>query len=267
VMLKFFSRAPGELRRLSYPKYTRRPMLEVLEDRQLLSGWLSYAMNAQHTAESTVAAQALEAIRWQTPVDLSPQYSGNDLLIHYGSPVITPSNTVIIPVKTGATGGFEVEALNGTTGSVLWAQTTDYILPPHNWTPSYSPVLTSQNRLYFAGAGGTLYYLDNPDNPGTPTVTHVAFYGISNYNAGNNSLGYNSSVYIDTPLTADSQGNILFGFRVTGANPSNLSSGIARIDANGNGIWVSATAISGDANIILVPHQAAPALSNDGNNL
>ncbi len=35
-------------------------MLEVLEDRQLLSSWLSYAMNAQHTAESTVGAQALD---------------------------------------------------------------------------------------------------------------------------------------------------------------------------------------------------------------
>src|SRR6266851_4362690 len=201
-------------------------------------------MNAQHTADSTVGAQALQAIRWETPVDLNPQYSGNDLLIHYGSAVITNANTVIIPVKTGASGGFEVEGVNGATGAEMWTQTTDYILPPHDWTPSYSPVLTPQNRLYFAGAGGTLYYLDNPDGPGTPTVTHIAFYDIANYNA--NPAGYNSTVFIDTPLTADSQGNIFFGFRVTGTNPSNLSSGIARIAADGTGTWVGAAAAVGD---------------------
>ena len=43
-----------------------------------------------------------------------------------------------------------------------------------------------------------------------------------------------------------------------------MQSGIARIDAIGNGTWVSASnASGGDANITRVPHQAAPALSND----
>jgi Ca2+-binding RTX toxin-like protein len=238
-----------------------KPTLEILEDRRLLSAsWSGYALNAQHTAESPAASQALQAIRWQTPVDLNPQYSGNDLLIHYGSPLVTPANTVIVPVKTGATNGFEIEGLNAVNGSVLWTQTTDYILPPHDWTPSYSPVLTAQNRLYFAGAGGTVYYLDNPDSPGPHTVTHLAFYGINNYTHA----GFDSSVYIDTPITADSQGDIFFGFRVTGSNPSSLTSGIAQIDANGAGIWMPAQVIAGgDTNITVVPHQAAPALSND----
>jgi hypothetical protein len=170
---------------------------------------------------------------------------------------------VIVPVKTGANGGFEVEALNGATGSVLWTQTTDYVLPPHNWTPSYSPVLTAQNRLYFAGAGGTLYYLDNPDTPGPHAVGHLAFYGISNYlmNAG----AYNSTVFIDTPLTADSQGNIFFGFRVVGSAPGGLVNGIARIGANGSGTSVSASSAVADPSIGMaeVPHNMAPALSND----
>src|SRR5205085_10680740 len=103
--------------------------------------WSGYAGNGQHSGISTVAAQPLEAIRWQTPLDLAPQYSGNDLLIHYGSPLITAANTVVLPVKTGATDGFRIEARGGATGTLLWSATTDYILPSHNWTPSFGPAL------------------------------------------------------------------------------------------------------------------------------
>src|SRR5262245_52726000 len=118
-MSKFFARRKGYSR-------TYKPTLELLEDRRLLSAtWSSFALNAQHTAESPTASQDLQAIRWHTPVDLNPQYSGNVLYIHYGSPLFTPANTVIVPVKTGATDGFEVEGLNALDGSVLWSETTD----------------------------------------------------------------------------------------------------------------------------------------------
>jgi hypothetical protein len=93
--------------------------------------WSSYAGNAQHTALSQVASQPLQSIHWKTSVDLDPQYSGNgDLYTHYGSPVITSDNTVIVPVKTGASGGFELNAYNGATGSFMWTQSSDYALPP-----------------------------------------------------------------------------------------------------------------------------------------
>ena len=98
----------------------RRVRLRVqsLEDRRTPTGavWQGYAMNAQHTATSAVASQPLSAIRWQASVDLQPQYSGTALLIHYGSPAVTAANTVIVPVKTGATGGFRVNAFDGSTG-------------------------------------------------------------------------------------------------------------------------------------------------------
>src|SRR3954469_1123642 len=73
------------------------------------AAWLGYGHDAQHTAISPVASQNLENIRWSTPVDLNPQYSGGTLLAHYGSTLFTPANTAIVPVKTGATGGFQVE--------------------------------------------------------------------------------------------------------------------------------------------------------------
>src|SRR6185369_10389622 len=110
--------------------------------------WPGFAGNPQHTAISPVRAQDLARIRWQTPVDLAPQYSGDELLIHYGSPLVIAHNTVIIPVKTGALEGFRVEARNGEDGTLVWTAPTDYLLPPHGWVPVFGPVLSGA-RVYF----------------------------------------------------------------------------------------------------------------------
>jgi len=59
--------------------------------------WRGYGGDAQHTALSSVGAQSLDTILWQTPVDLQPQYNGNDLFIHYGEPMATAANTIILP--------------------------------------------------------------------------------------------------------------------------------------------------------------------------
>jgi hypothetical protein len=226
--------------------------------------WNDFAYNAQHVAQSPTASQPSDQIRWQTPVDLDPQFSSNELLIHYGSPLVTAANTVIVPVKTGATGGFEVEAVNGTNGNVIWSQTTDYILPPHDWVPEFGPALTSVPQLYFPGAGGTVYMRGSPDSA-TGTTTQLAFYSLSNYQA--NPSAYQQTVMINTPITSDSAGNIYFGFLVTGANPLNLVSGIARIGANGQGTWVSASAAASDSFITEVVYNCAPAISADGSTL
>lgn len=227
--------------------------------------WSSYAGGPQHAAVSLAPSQRLSTIRWQTPMDLNPQYSGELLLAHYGSPLISAANTVVIPVKTGATNGFKVEARDGADGTLKWTQTTDYILPPHGWVPSYAPTLTPRGRLYYAGAGGTVFFTDNIDSnsPGAPV--RLAFYGLANYNS--NAATYDSTVFINTPITSDAAGNIYFGFHVTGANPSGLTSGIARIAPNGTATYVSTTVASGDAGLIKVAMNAAPALSNDGSTL
>ena len=208
----------------------------VFSQRADAQSWNDHARDSQHTALSSVASQPLTAVRWQMPVDLNPQYSSGELLIHYGSPLATLANTIIVPVKTGAASGFRVEGRNGSNGSQIWTQTTDYLLPPHNWIPSYSPTLTLSGRLYFAGAGGTVYYRDNLDaNSGA--TGQLAFYGMANYNL--NPGAFNGAVFINTPITSDSSGNIYFGFQVTGPNPLNLQSGIARLASNGVGSWVS----------------------------
>src|SRR5690349_13829631 len=112
-----------------------------------LLGWPNYGHDSQHGAVSPTSMQNLNQIHWQTPVDLNPQYSGNLLLIHYGSPLVTVRNNVLIPVKTGATGSFRVESRKGSNGTLNWQATTDYVLPSSSWTPSFGPTLTPNNTL------------------------------------------------------------------------------------------------------------------------
>ena len=150
--------------------------------------WTTFAKNAHHNAASTTASQSLNGIHWQTPVDLHPQYPGRrpgvvpdgegELLIHYGTPLITAANTVIVPVKTGTSGGFNVVAHTASNGSLVCSEQTDYLLPPsHGWTPVFGPALAPK-RLYLPAAGGTILYRDNPDSA-TGTEGRAAFYGLA----------------------------------------------------------------------------------------
>ncbi len=222
------------------------------------TAWSSFGRDQHHTALSLSPSQPLNGLHWSTPVDLNPQLSGGELLIHYGSPLVTAQNTVIVPVKTGATSGFRVEAHSAVNGTLQWSLPSDYVLPPHNWVPEFAPALTPASRLYFPGAGGTVYYRDSPDSA-TGLQGQLAFYGQANYQA--NQQSYASSVMISTPITSDSAGNIYFGFQVTGSTPAQLKSGIARISATGEGVWISAATASGDPDITEVAQNCAPAIN------
>src|SRR5579862_5747140 len=220
--------------------------------------------NAQHTGNYSTMAQNLNAVHWSTSVDLN----NTGGYAHYGAPVITPSNTIFVPVKTGATSGFEINALNAGNGKSMYSLSTDYIAPSSEWVVPYQPVLatnSTETRLYYPGAGGTVYYINNVDSAshGAP-VQQVFYTTLANYQA--NASGFNSTVFIDTPITADSSGNVFFGFRVQGTAPAPLStteSGYARIDPNGNATYVLAGTAAGDGNIAFDTHNAAPAVSND----
>src|SRR5262245_26346540 len=144
--------------------------------------WFGYGRDAQHSALGEVASQTFNQVRWLTPVDLAPQYSGSALLIHYGSPVISAHNTVVVPVKTGTAGGFRVEARLGSNGILLWSANSDYVLPPHSWVPSFGPCITANNRMYAPRSGGRLMFRDDVDNT-TGTIETAVFYGASAYAA------------------------------------------------------------------------------------
>jgi len=222
--------------------------------------WWSFARDPQHTAVSAIATQDLNRIAWLAPLDLAPQQTGGELLLHYGSPVVTSFNTVILPVKTAAAGGFRIEARSGVNGGLIWAADSDYVPPPHDWLPSYNMALTRANSLYAPGSGGKLLVRDAADSP-AGTVRSLVFYGAATYAA--NPAAYDGTVFIDTPITIDSAGNAFFGFLVTGTNPASLVGGIARIDASGAGSWVAAAAAANDPAVVKVAMNSAPALSND----
>jgi hypothetical protein len=227
--------------------------------------WPMFSRDAQHTAVSAVSTPPLNRILWQTPVDAAPQYSGGKyLLTHYGSPVISSANTVMVPLKTAAQGTFRIEARSGSNGNLLWSAASDYVVPPHNWFPSFNLTLTASNRVYAPGAGGKLYFRDNVDSA-SGTLQTAVFYGASVYAGA--SATFDAAVMVSTPVTVDAAGNAWFGFYVGAANPAGLASGVARLSAAGVGTWAAANLLAADNGIDRVAMNSAPALSTDGTTL
>ena len=219
--------------------------------------WLTHSHDQQHTALSTVGSQSLSSIHWHIPVDLHPP--SGEILIHYGSPLVTAANTVIIPVKTG-TDSFRVEAHNGATGARLWVLATGYQVPSADFTPGMGPTIFG-SQLFIPDIAGRVLVRQNPDQT-TGATSHLYFYGQKNFTQ--DPTAYKENVKIDTPLTTDASGNLFFGFLALGSTPLNLQSGLARIAADGTGSWVSAATLSGDSSITEVSISCAPALSPDG---
>jgi hypothetical protein len=221
------------------------------------AAWLMPSHDEQHSALSAVQSQPLDAIHWHVPVDLHPPKK--EILIHYGSPLVTAANTVIVPVKTGSN-SFRVEAHSGATGDLLWIQDTGWQAPQATFVPGLGPSLAN-NSLFVPDVAGGVLVRSTPDQA-MGTVTRPYFYGVNNFQK--NPSVYSQNVQINTPLSIDVNGNIYFGFLVLGPTPINLQSGLARIAPDGTGTWVSAAAASGDPQITQVAISCAPALSPDG---
>lgn len=235
-------------------------------------GWPVYAHDAQHSCLSDVASQMPQFIRWFAPVDLNPQYVDNELFIHYGSPVITRHNTVIIPVKTGATDGFRIEGHRGSDGMLLWSLHTDFSLPPHElvWTPICGIALMPHDEAAaIPAAGGTVLLRAFPDGVADTPTARLAFYGVDNYNK--DPAAFDRAIQICTPITRDADGTLYFGYVSTGQTlpgyPKGIPSGLARIEKDGHGKFASAADISGDRFMQKVVYNCTPAFSADGKTL
>jgi hypothetical protein len=135
---------------------------------------------------------------------------------------VTARNTVVIPVKTTAGGAYRLEGRNGATGAIVWSAATDYVTPPHNWLPPYNVLLTPQGRLYPPPPAAGCWCATMPTQPPARWWRRRSF-GAAAYNA--NPAAFDGSVFVNTPLTADAQGNVFFGFQVTGRTPRGCSAG------------------------------------------
>src|SRR5580765_6730650 len=80
-----------------------------------------FAGDAQHTAVYDTPAQPLNTIRWTTSINLN----NTGAYGHYGAPLVTASNTVVVPVKTAT--GFQVSAFEAATGRAKYTLATDYV--------------------------------------------------------------------------------------------------------------------------------------------
>ena len=232
------------------------------QGRALAQGWPGYGGGPDHQALSSIGSRLPQTIVWSTTVDFYSTADFGYLNVHYGSPVITSQNTVIVPVKTGNPNAFRMEGHNGANGNLIWLLDSDYSLPPnYDWVLPFQIVMANANSVAMAGAGGTVIVRTTP-NSASGTVTRYAFFGIDNYN--NNTDAYNSSVQIITPITSDGNGVLYFGFLANSA-PGGLTSGLARLDLKSpnSGSWTSAAALSRDQSMQKVAYNCGPALSLD----
>ena len=143
---------------------------------------------------------------------------------------------------------------------------TDYVLPPHNWTPPMGVTLTpGDEAIVVPGAGGTVWVRNSPNAAQAGKATRIAFYGLKNYNQ--NPGAFNNAIQICTPITVDSSGNLYFGYLSSGqalpGYPHGIPSGLARVSSSSgsSGTFVAASALAGDNGIQKVVYNCAPAVS------
>lgn len=224
--------------------------------------WSGFAGDAQHTGRAPVAPQPLTSIHWHVKVDHKPACCDDGPIAHYASPMITSSNTVVVPVRLGPSKGFVVKAFNGADGTKLWEFPTDYTPPleaEFEWPPPIPAALVG-NDVAVAGAGGTVLMKDVADPTAAPH--RVAFYGLDRYRAHRGA--FRKKVQITTPITASVDGTIYFGFSAAAGTPGHLRNGLARIPASGPASWIPARRLGGVDAVTRIALNGAPALSNDG---
>ena len=241
--------------------------------------WQGYGRDAQHSCLATTGSQMPNRVRWSASVDLNNPTG--TITTHYGTPVITRSNNVIFPTARVTTQAnpnqYLIQARHATNGALLWSLETDYAVPPHNWVPVCGITLTPLDRgLAIPAGGGTVLFRQFPDVVNKPAPARLAFYGLGNYQA--NPAAFNAAIQICTPITCDRLGTLYFGYVSSagaGSNlpgyPDGIPSGLARIDANGAGSFISAANLAGaqsgnppNQSVTKVVMNCAPALSTDG---
>jgi hypothetical protein len=227
--------------------------------------WTGFAANAQHTGVAPASPQPLTSVHWQAPVDRHPvRLPPFGPFAHYASPMITSTNTVVVPTRISRRKGFELDAYAGADGTRKWRVATDYTLPRNvslDFPPPLPATLLDDRHVAVAAAGGTLLVRSRVDDA-TGRLRRVAFYGLHPWRT--HRAAYRNAVQITTPLTTGPDGSVYFGFSATENAPGHLLSGVARISPSGHGSWVPAQALAQTGRATRVALSCAPAFSPDG---
>ena len=207
----------------------------------------TFAGDSQHTAQFSVGALHLNHVRWSAALGSS--------FVHYGAPLVTASNTVLFATISNTNTIYTLQAYEGTTGRLKYSLTNDFRSSGESsWGITYGPVLAAGpngTRLYYPGIAGTVFYIDNPDSDVPDAPTRLCFYEPLSVFATNAS-DFTNRIYINTPITADTNGTIFFGFRTSSNAPapfSTTSSGFARIAQDGAGSYVLTTNAAGSITV------------------
>src|SRR5258708_1633075 len=87
----------------------------------------TFGGNAQPSAQFTVPAQHLVSTRWSATVALGVTISSS----HFGAPLITVSNSVVLPVAFTPGPRFRLDVHDGATGRLKYTLTDNYLSPAH----------------------------------------------------------------------------------------------------------------------------------------
>lgn len=246
---------------------------------QATKSWECVGGNAQHSGVYVGTSQPARRVQWQASLDDNRSYYGGSVLAHFASPMISSANTVVYAYRFTKNGGsgsspydnWRMIGRNGSDGSMTWSFDTDYSSPqiyPNGWTTTYPTTLcqvTGGTGVAAAGAAGSVWVRSSADAT-TSATNRFAFYTTqADFNA--NKASY-SVIKINTPLTSDKQGNLYFGYEVTGTLPSGKASlgtgGIAKVNATtGVSTFKSVQALGISGSLSRPARSAGPALSVD----
>jgi hypothetical protein len=185
--------------------------------------WPQWALNPQHTGQSSIVGQSLnrnivnlvyDPLVQQEMDQSAALFGDEDLLAHFQAPLVD-SNDVYMVFKQGPfditnystqTWGETKYSWSGSTLNVTWQFTSDWKAPGNGfdfWEPVFHPALAN-GSLYVPGAGGTIFRVNKATGVGTRI---------------NPFANINNQTYTASPLTVDASGNILYNVvRLGGGN-------------------------------------------------
>ena len=143
--------------------------------------------------------------------------AGGALLIHYGSPVVTSHNTVVCRSRPAPAAAFASRRDRARNGGADLVDADRLHAAAAQLGAELQPRARRRRTGSMRPAPAASCWCKDDADARRGALARVVFYGAAAYTA--NPAAFDASVFINTPLTVDAQGNVFFGFIVTGGEP------------------------------------------------